>query len=114
MSHVVAPGPATRSLPGQGLACNDTEHGARAEGGRPSFFSMAVATAGSELAAFIRERGVAILGEWEARARQLSPARELSSAALRDHLPRVIERIATLAESAGGAPIESHPEPAEH
>jgi signal transduction histidine kinase len=66
----------------------------------------------ARLAGFLRQRRAMILDEWERRARLLAPARRLDSAALRDHLPQVIEQIAELAE----VPSEgvTRPEPAQH
>jgi PAS domain S-box-containing protein len=52
------------------------------------------------LAALIRSHRDSIVDEWERRVRRLSPATKLSPPELRDHLPRLLDRIAHLAEQA--------------
>jgi PAS domain S-box-containing protein len=51
------------------------------------------------LTEFIRKRRSAILDEWERRVRTVVPAQALTSAALRDHLPHVIDRIVEVADT---------------
>lgn len=49
---------------------------------------------------FLRSRQDEIIRDWADRVRALSPARELSVAAIVDHLPLILTRIADLVESA--------------
>jgi len=48
---------------------------------------------------FLRDRQEQIIGDWKARMRALSPARDLSDAAIVDHLPQILTRIAAIVES---------------
>ncbi|KFE62407.1 PAS domain S-box protein [Hyalangium minutum] len=50
----------------------------------------------SPLANFLRTHGDTILQEWEAEVRRLPAAQRLSQLALRDHLPQLLESIASL------------------
>src|SRR5438093_12876571 len=56
--------------------------------------------ASSRLSDFLRRRQDEIIADWAQRMRTLSPARELSQAAIVDHLPRILTRIADIVESA--------------
>ncbi|HET6630360.1 MAG TPA: ATP-binding protein [Woeseiaceae bacterium] len=51
------------------------------------------------LGALLRDRREEIVRLWKERAREISPARELSSRALVDHLPKIIRRIADALDS---------------
>jgi PAS domain S-box-containing protein len=51
------------------------------------------------LGAFIREHRVELLADWERAVRRLPYARELSRPRLLDHLPDLLERIATVVET---------------
>src|SRR5436190_11512451 len=48
---------------------------------------------------FIRSSLDAVIAEWTKRIRILSPAKELSSSALVDHLPEILVRLADMVES---------------
>ncbi|HEX8702706.1 MAG TPA: PAS domain S-box protein [Myxococcaceae bacterium] len=50
------------------------------------------------LSDFIQERQPLIMAEWERRARALPAAEHLRQAALRDHIPQLLERIARVVE----------------
>lgn len=56
-------------------------------------------SARSPLWQFLRSRRDEILADWTQRIRALSPARDLSHAAIVDHLPTILERIADIVES---------------
>ena len=61
---------------------------------------------GRELAAFLRERREEIIERWTAWARTLSPAERLPHEKLVDHIPRIVDRIAEMAEAlAAGQPV---------
>ena len=53
----------------------------------------------SRLWEFLRDRQDQIIGDWKARMRALSPTRDLSDAAIIDHLPQILTRIAAIVES---------------
>lgn len=57
----------------------------------------------SPLADFLRTHREAILQEWEAEVRQLHAAQLLSQQALRDHLPQLLDGIASVLTDAGQA-----------
>src|SRR3954469_21541793 len=50
------------------------------------------------LSEFLRENQSDIIGDWTQRMRSISPARELSDAAIVDHLPAILTRIAQLVQ----------------
>ena len=54
---------------------------------------------GIRLSDFIQERQHVILREWERRARELPAAEHLRPAALRDHIPQLLERISLVVRS---------------
>lgn len=54
--------------------------------------------AASRLGCFLRENRSDILATWEARVRQLAPAKRLSRPALLDHIPQLLDQIAELVE----------------
>jgi signal transduction histidine kinase len=61
---------------------------------------------GKELAAFLRARREEIIERWTAWARTLSPAERLPHEKLVDHIPRIVDRIAEMAEAmAAGQPV---------
>lgn len=66
------------------------------------------------LGIFLRSNRDAILGLWEARVRENGPSLRLPRAALRDHLPRVLERIADMADQVANEVVGGHvPMPAQ-
>lgn len=60
---------------------------------------MGTAQEGNRLYAFIRGRLHVILEEWERRARCFPVAERLQGAALRDHVPQILERIASVLQA---------------
>ena len=58
-----------------------------------------LALARSRLCDFLRGSQDEIIADWMERMRVLSPARDLSDAAIIDHLPRILTRIADIVES---------------
>jgi signal transduction histidine kinase len=72
-------------------------------------------TPSGPLCDFLRRREGPIVAEWTRRMRSLSPARDLSDAAIIDHLPRILLRIADLVESVHtGVPSSLEKFPKEH
>ena len=64
---------------------------------------------------FLRERQDDVIGDWTRRMRSLSPARDLSDPAIRDHLPQILMRIADIVESAQtGASVSLENLPKDH
>src|ERR1051325_10794689 len=58
------------------------------------------------LSDFLRARHREVIASWIQRARELSPARELSTPSIIDHVPQILLRIADVVEAAlGGRPI---------
>ncbi len=51
------------------------------------------------LSDFIRTRRSEIVAEWTNRVRSLSPVRELSDAAIVDHLPQILERVSEMLDA---------------
>lgn len=65
------------------------------------------ARTGQELARFLREHRQDIIDRWTAWARTLSPAERLPHEKLVDHIPRIVDRIADMAEQlAAGEHVE--------
>jgi len=67
------------------------------------------------LSEFLREHESDIIGDWTQCMRSISPARELSEAAIVDHLPAILTRISELVRPQQGAiPASLGPLPEVH
>src|SRR3954467_10370780 len=67
------------------------------------------------LSDFLQDNQRDIIGDWTQRIRSISPARELSDAAIVDHLPAILTRISELVRSQQTAvPVSLGRSPEDH